>query len=83
MSHRWSRRAASTVALVGLLLGSGLAACSSDEDGASDDSTPGREGGDPSGEPQWPDSSPAIGPLVSGTEGVVDGTWYWTDYAYD
>jgi hypothetical protein len=28
-------------------------------------------------------SEPTIGPLVSGTSSVVDGTYVWTDYAYD
>lgn len=28
-------------------------------------------------------AEPTLGPLISGTSGYVDGTFVWTDYAYD
>jgi pimeloyl-ACP methyl ester carboxylesterase len=76
MSQRWTRRG-TTGAVAVLLLAGLLAACTSEED-PQPPATPGEQGG-----PPWPDEGPTIGPLVSGTEGVVAGTWYWTDYAYD
>src|SRR3954451_4645090 len=28
-------------------------------------------------------ASPTLGPLVAGTSSYIDGTYVWTDYAYD
>ena len=30
-----------------------------------------------------PKAEPTIGPLICGTASYVDGTFVWTDYAYD
>ena len=31
----------------------------------------------------WPESDVTVGPLVSGTSSIIDGTFAWTDYVYD
>lgn len=56
------------VAVVALVL---AAACSSDDDTAAPPTTTTVPAG------------PTLGPLVSGTASIVDGTYVWTDYAYD
>ncbi|MET0489012.1 MAG: hypothetical protein ABW143_02155 [Acidimicrobiales bacterium] len=63
-----------TAILVTLLM---MAGCSGDDGGErdpapSDTTTPAEEA-----------PGPTLGPLVSGTASVVDGTFVWTDYAYD
>jgi hypothetical protein len=77
VSQRGTKRGVTAGALVALLLSTAVVACTSEED-RQPPASPDEQGG-----PPWPDEGPTIGPLVSGTEGVVAGTWYWTDYAYD
>ena len=54
-----------------------LVGCS-DDDGGGDDPVPSETTA-----PSESAGGPTLGPLVSGTASVVDGTFVWTDYVYD
>lgn len=69
--------------MAALLLVGALAACSGD-DATEDQGERGHDGGDASTDAaSWPDGGPTLGPLVSGTTSIVEGTYVWTDHAYD
>ena len=67
-------RRITAIVVTGLL----LAGCSTGDDGDDGDTA------DPeSTDAERAATGPTLGPLVSGTASVVDGTFVWTDYVYD
>lgn len=82
--HGQAPRALATGLLAVVLL---VGACSSDDEASNPDDSSTVDGsgeGEPVGlDAGWVDSAPALGPLVSGTSSMVEGTFVWTDHAYD